>query len=437
MNNASVWPLVASVLIFLLTYLGIFVERIHRAILAIAGGAAMIAVGSWLSFFDAHDAVASVDFDTITLLFGMMLVVALFRETGFFQFLAIRAAKLTRGRPWLLLVTLGLVTSVVSMLLDNVTTIIIIVPVTISLADVLGISALPFVMGEVLLSNIGGVATLIGDPPNILIGSAAGFSFLDFLTHLAPIVGVAWIFSMSLLLLIYRRRLRRYPENVERLLSMDARRAIVDPSTMRRMLVALGVTIVLFLVHDAIGLEPGLVALIGASIGLIWVRPDFDRVLREIHWDVLLFFISLFVIVGGLEASGAIASMGQGIAFLAEQGIYLAIAVVLWVGALASGVVSNVPFTIAFLPILAGLAKTAPGIPVEALWWALAIGVGFGANLTPFGSAANVVVLSLSDSIGERISFRRWIGAGTPVALLSCVLGTLALFLAHRIGLLG
>jgi len=434
MNDASVWPSVASLLIFVLTYLGIFAEKIHRAIIAIAGGAAMIVLGSWLSFYDAHDAVRAVDFNTITLLFGMMLVVGLFKETGFFQYLAIRAAKLARGRPWLLLITLGLVTSLVSMVLDNVTTIIIIVPVTISLADVLGISALPFVMAEVLLSNIGGVATLIGDPPNILIGSAAGFSFLDFLTHLAPIVFVVWILSQGLLLLIFRKELRRRPTNVERLLTMDAKRAIVDRPTTRRMLIALGITIVLFLIHEAIGLEPGLVALVGASIGLLWVRPNFENVLKEIHWDVLLFFISLFIIVGGLEASGIIGSIGTGVAFLAERGIYVAVIVVLWVGALASGVVSNVPFTIAFLPILKGLA--AQGIAVTPLWWALAVGVGFGANLTPLGSAANVVVLSLSDSIGERISFRRWLGTGTWVGFASCSAATVLLLAAMWLDLL-
>jgi Na+/H+ antiporter NhaD/arsenite permease-like protein len=432
MNDTSLWPLAVSLLIFAFTYLGIFMDKVHRAILAIAGAASMIVLGSWLSFYDAHAAVIAVDFDTITLLFGMMLVVGLFKETGFFQYLAIRAAKLAKGRPWVLLITLGLVTSIVSMVLDNVTTIIIVVPVTISLVDLLGIPALPFVMAEVLLSNIGGVATLIGDPPNILIGSAAGFSFLDFLTHLAPIVIVVWILSQGLLLLIFRRQLRERPANVDRLLAMDANRAIVDRTTTRRMLIALGVTIVLFLMHDAIGLAPGLVALIGACIGLLWVRPNFDRLLKEIHWDVLLFFISLFVIVGGLEASGAIAAMGRGVALLAEQGIYLAIIAVLWVGALASGVVSNVPFTIAFLPILKGLAVQ--GIPVAPLWWALAIGVGFGANLTPLGSAANVVVLSLSDSIGERISFRRWLGTGTWVGLASCALATIALLLAVHLG---
>ena len=394
----------------------------------------MIAFGSWLSFYGAHDAVQSVDFDTIMLLLGMMLVVGLFRETGFFQYLAIRAAKLAKGRPWLLLVYLGLVTSLVSTVLDNVTTIIIIVPVTVSLADILGISPFPFLMSEALLSNIGGVATLIGDPPNILIGSAAGFGFLDFLTHLAPIVLLTWLLAQGLLLFLFRRELSQAPSNVERLMGMDERRAIVDPVSTRRMLVTLAITVVLFMIHESIGLEPGLVALIGACTGLLWVRPDFDKILQEVHWDVLLFFIALFVIVGGLEASGVIGVLGGAIGFLARHGLVLAAVVVLWVGALASGVISNVPFTIAMLPILKTLA--AQGVEVVPLWWALAIGVGLGANLTPFGSAANVVVASMYDSLGERLTFRRWAATGTWVALLTCAFGTAAVIIGIKTGLL-
>jgi Na+/H+ antiporter NhaD/arsenite permease-like protein len=323
----------------------------------------------------------------------------------------------------------------VSTVLDNVTTIIIIVPVTISLADILGISPFPFLISEVLLSNVGGVATLIGDPPNILIGSASGFGFVDFLTHLAPIVLLAWILAQGMLLLLFRRELSQPPSNVESLLGMDERRAIVDPVTTRRMLVALAVTILLFFIHELIGLEPGLVALVGACIGLLWVRPDFDRILHDIPWDVLLFFIALFVIVGGLEASGVIGVLGRSITALSQYSIPLAAVVILWASALASGIISNVPFTIAMLPILKGLAAT-PGIHVAPLWWALAIGVGFGANLTPLGSAANVVVASLSESIGTKLTFRRWAGSGTWVALATCSLGTIALLIAIRIGLI-
>jgi len=433
MNGSAVWPLVVALLAFVVTYIGIFLEKVHRAIVAIAGAVMMIVLGTWLSFYDAHEAVASVDFDTIMLLLGMMLVVGLFKETGFFQYLAIRAAKLAKGKPWLLLVYLGLVTSVVSMVLDNVTTIIIIVPVTVSLADILGISPYPFLMGEVLLSNVGGVATLIGDPPNILIGSAAGFGFLDFITHLAPIVFLVWVFSQALLLLIFRKQLMQAPSNVDRLLEMDERKAIVDPVTTRRMLVTLGTTVLLFFVHELLGLDPGLVALVGASVGLLWVRPDFDQVLRDVHWDVLLFFIALFVIVGGLDAGGVIGVLGNAIESLTTHGMAFAAIVILWIGAFASGIISNVPFTIAMLPILKGLA--AQGVPVAPLWWALAVGVGFGANLTPLGSASNVVIVSLSDSLGEKLTFRRWATSGTLIALAGCGLGSLAVFAAIRLGL--
>jgi len=427
MGDLSVWPFWLSLAIFAITYVGILSERIHRTIIALSGAVLMIAVGSWFSFYEVHQAVEAIDFNTISLLLGMMIVVGIFKETGFFQYLAIKAAKLARGKPWLLLVYLGLVTSLVSMVLDNVTTIIIMVPVTFSVADILGIPVLPFLMSEVLLSNIGGVATLIGDPPNILIGSAAGFSFTDFLTHLAPIVVVAWIIAQLFLLFIFRSVLTHKPENVDRLMAMDEQKAIVDPLTTGRMLKVLGVTILLYLIHDRVSLDPGLVALIGACLGLLWVRPKLDRILSDIRWDVLLFFISLFVIVGGLEAGGLLNLAGNGIISLTRYGMLLTAIVVLWVGALASGVVSNVPFTIAMLPILKGLASQ--GVPVAPLWWALALGVGFGGNLTPIGAAANVLVVSITQDTEEPLTFKRWLKSGSIVGFATCVVGSIVLIL--------
>jgi len=434
MGDLSVWPFWLSLVIFVITYVGILSERIHRTIVALSGAVFMIAVGSWFSFYDVHQAVEAIDFNTISLLLGMMIVVGMFKETGFFQYLAIKAAKFARGKPWLLLVYLGLVTSLVSMVLDNVTTIIIMVPVTFSVADILGIPVLPFLMSEVLLSNIGGVATLIGDPPNILIGSAAGFSFTDFLTHLAPIVVAAWLLAQGLLLFIFRRSLAQKPTNVNRLMAMNEQKAIVDPLTTGRMLKVLGVTILLYFIHDRIGLDPGLVALIGSCLGLLWVRPKLDQILKDVHWDVLLFFMSLFVIVGGLEAGGVLDLAGIGITHLTEHGMFLAVLVILWTGALASGVLSNVPFTIAMLPILKGLASQ--GIPVAPLWWALALGVGFGGNLTPIGAASNVLVVSISESTGEPLTFKGWLRSGSVIALVTCVVGSAALLLALKLGLL-
>jgi Na+/H+ antiporter NhaD/arsenite permease-like protein len=432
MGELSVWPLIISSLVFVLTYVGILAERIHRTIVALAGAVLMVAIGGWFSFYDMHRAVDAIDFDTITLLFGMMIVVGLFTETGFFQYLAIRAAKLARGKPWLLLLYLGLVTSLVSMVLDNVTTIIIMIPVTLSMAD--GISPMPFLISAVLLSNIGGVATLIGDPPNILIGSAAGFSFTDFLTHLAPIVIVAWISAQLILLFLFRSFLKRKPKNVDRLMGMNERQAITDPLTTSRMLKVLGITVFLYLIHDKIGLEPGLVALIGACLGLLWIRPKLDQLLRNVHWDVLLFFIALFVIVGGLEAGGILTLAGRGILLLTGHGMAVAALVILWVSAFASGVLSNVPFTIAMLPILKGLASQ--GIPIGPLWWALALGVGFGANMTPIGAASNVFVVSLADSVGKPLTFKEWLRNGSTVAFATCAVGSVALLLAIQLGLL-
>ena len=433
MGNPPSLPLAISLLVFACTYVGILLEKIHRTIIALLGAVAMIAVGIWFSFYEVDQAIESIDFNTISLLLGMMIVVGLFKETGFFQYLAIKAAKLARGKPWLLLVYLGLVTSLVSMVLDNVTTIIIMVPVTVSLADVLGIPLTPFLMSEVLLSNIGGVATLIGDPPNILIGSAAGFSFTDFLTHLAPIVVLAWLLAQGLLLFIFRGSLAQKPANVDHLMAMDARRSIADPLTANRMLKVLGFTILLFLVHDRIGLDPGLVALFGGCLGLLWVRPKLENILSDVHWDVLLFFIALFIIVGGLEGGGVLRLAGQGITLLSQRGMALAGLVVLWAGALGSGVISNVPFTIAMLPIFKGLASQ--GIPVAPLWWALALGVGLGGNLTPIGAAANVLVTSISDRTGEPLTYKRWFSSGSVVAVTTCALASLALVLAIELRL--
>jgi len=434
MGELSFWPLLISSLIFILTYVGILSERIHRTIVALAGAVFMVAIGGWFSFYDMHKAVDAIDFDTITLLFGMMIVVGLFTETGFFQYLAIRAAKLARGKPWLLLVYLGLVTSLVSMVLDNVTTIIIMIPVTLSIADILGISPMPFLISAVLLSNIGGVATLIGDPPNILIGSAAGFSFTDFLTHLAPIVIVAWGVAQLILLFLFRSFLKRKPKNIDRLMGMNERQAIVDPLTTSRMLKVLGITVFLYLIHDKIGLEPGLVALIGACLGLLWIRPKLDQLLSNIHWDVLLFFMSLFVIVGGLEAGGILTLAGRGILLLTGHGMAVAALVILWASAFASGVLSNVPFTIAMLPILKGLASQ--GISTGPLWWALALGVGFGANMTPIGAASNVFVVSLADSVEKPLTFKEWLRTGSTIAFATCAVGSVALLLAIQLGLL-
>jgi len=433
MIDAPTLPMILASAVFGLTYFGILAERLHRTVVALIGAIAILALGSWLSFYSPEQASAAIDPNTIILLFGMMIIVGLFRATGFFEYLAIKAAKLARGRPWLLFVYLGLATSLVSMILDNVTTIILMIPVTMSLADILGIPIAPFLIGEAILSNIGGVATLIGDPPNVLIGSAAGLTFTDFVVHLAPIVIVAWIAALGVLLLFFRSALFEQPANIEHLLKMDEHRAIIDRRRMIRILAVLAGTIILFFIHERIGLESGLVALIGASAGLILIRPDAQEALREVHWDVLLFFISLFIIVGGLEASGAFDIIASALASLAGRGIVLASLSILWGSAIMSAIVDNVPFTIAMLPIIVGLGER--GIAVAPLWWALALGVGFGGNATPVGATANVLAISFSDKTEEPITASMWLRNGLPVAIVSCVIASILDVLGIYLGL--
>ena len=429
----SVWPIIVSTIIFVGTYAGILSERFHRTLVVIVGAIAMIALGTWLSFYEPAQAIEAIDTNTIALLFGMMVFVGLFRETGLFEYLAIRSAKLARGRPWVLFVYLGVATTVVSMVLDNVTTVILMIPVTMSLADILGIPVIPFLLGEVMMSNIGGVATLIGDPPNILIGSAAGLSFTDFMTHLAPIVLITWFAVMAILLLFFRKALTQRPRNIEKLLAMNARSAITDLKTARKLLITLGATILLFFLHETFAIESGTVALIGASAALLLIWPDPRRALAEVHWDVLIFFIGLFVIVGGLEAAGLLNMLARVVASLTSHGMVFASLAILWASALMSALVDNVPFTIAMLPILAGIE--AHGASVGPLWWALALGVGFGGNATPVGATANVIAISWSEKSGTPISSGAWIRRGLPTTLAACTIASVLDILAIRVGL--
>jgi len=431
--HTGIVPVAVSVAVFLLTYVGILTERIHRTLVALVGAVVIVCFGTWFHFYAPEQAVASIDVNTIMLLFGMMVIVGLFRATGFFEYIAICAAKLARGKPWLLFIYLGAATTVVSMFLDNVTTIILMIPVTMSLADILGIPMTPFLIGEVMLSNIGGVATLIGDPPNILIGSAAHLTFTDFIVHLMPVVLVVWVVVQAVLLLMFKSVLSGKPHNIDRLMQMDPRRALSDPRTATKMLAVLAVTLVLFFCHERLSLESGVVALLGAGLGLVWLWPNIREVLAEVHWDVLLFFIGLFVIVGGLEAAGALNIVATAISRLSSHGMILASLVVLWSAAIMSAVVDNVPFTIAMLPILAGLE--AQGLSIAPLWWALALGVGFGGNATPIGATANVLVISSSERTPEPITTKAWIHRGIPAALVACFVASILDVAAIYIGL--
>ncbi len=412
-----------SSVIFGITFAMILLDRLHRTIVAMVGAAVMVAVGLLMGFYSQEQALQAIDFNTLGLLLGIMILALLLEPTGFFQYVAIVAGKLSRGNPWFLVIILGTATTLLSTVLPNVTIIVLIAPVTILIAEVLGISPVPLLMSEALLSDTGGVATLVGDPPNVMIASAAHFTFNDFLTHTAPLVFIAWLAALLIMRVVFRSELAEQPENIEALSRLDENEALHDPANMRKILAVLGVVVLLFFVHGRLGLTPAFIALAGAAVALVWVRPDVEEMLREMEWGILLFFGALFVVVGGLEASGVLELIAGAVAGLAQGNLLAASILLLLVAAIASAVVANIPFTIALIPVIQQLSRL--GIHASPLWWALALGAGFGGNGTIIGSASNVVTVALSEKTRTPITSRTWMQAGLPVMIVTCVVGSL------------
>lgn len=413
--------------IFSITFFFILTERIHRTVVGLFGALTMVLAGMYFDFYSPEQVLEVVDFNTLGLLFGMMLLVGMLEQTGAFQYLGIWTAKKTQGNPWYLLLALSAITASLSMILDNVTMVILIVPITLVITEMLKINPTPIIMAEALLSNVGGTATLVGDPPNIMIGSAAGFSFNDFLLHSLPVVAVTWVATLILFKFIFRKDLAKKPENVERLMQMNEREAIKDMKTLKILLAIFGLVVVLFFLHSALHLEAAMVALIGAALALILIAPQHDpqKAIEKCELSVLLFFASLFVIVGGLEHAGVLEKAAHFITSGAEENLLVTALIILWSSAVLSAIVDNIPLTVAMLPIVSYLGME--GIPVEILWWALVFGVGFGGNGSPIGSTAGVIVVAKSEKTDHPITFIDWIKQGAPTMFLSLSIASLAL----------
>lgn len=416
-------PAILATVIFFGSLIIIFSEKLHRSITAIAGGALMVIVGRVLHFYSEEAALDAIDFNTLGLLLGMMMLVAMLEPTGFFQYLAVLAARASKGKPVRLFVLLGIITTILSMFLDNVTTVVIIAPVTLLICEIIGISALPFLMSEALLSNTGGVATLIGDPPNVLIGSAAGFSFTDFLIHSLPIVLLSWVGALFLLLHLFKKELSKRPRSVKAVMRLNPAETLNEPLVARRILIVLAGAILFFFVHHALHVSPSLVALSAAAVALVWVRPNLDELFKRIEWSVLIFFASLFVMVGGLESAGVLESV-VGLLERASSVPPLVFGVgLIWIVAALSAVVDNVPITIALIPVIRGLG--ASGMEVDPLWWALAFGAGFGGSGTIIGATANIIVVTLSERTRHPITSKLWNKRGLPVMLATCSIASI------------
>jgi Na+/H+ antiporter NhaD/arsenite permease-like protein len=416
-----------ALVIFIVTFFFILTERIHRTVIGLFGAVAMVIAGIMLDFYHPEDLPGAIDFNTLGLLFGMMLLVSMLEKTGFFQYVGIWTAKRTRGNPWMLMIALGAITGVFSMILDNVTTVILVVPMTIIIADILKINPVPIIMSEALISNIAGTGTLIGDPPNIMIGSAVGFSFNDFLVHSLPVTLVAWFATLVIFRIIYRKDLKKKPENIEQLMAMDENEAVKEPETLKKLLVVFAITIALFFLHGVLHLEPAMVAIIGASLALIVVAPKHDpqHIIEKCELSVLLFFGSLFVIVGGLEHAGVLEELAKLLTSGAADNVLMTAIIILWASAFLSAIVDNIPLTVAMIPIITYLGTQ--GIPTDILWWALVFGVGFGGNGSPIGSSAGVIVMAKSEKTEHPISFLSWMKQGLPTMIVCLVVATGAL----------
>lgn len=418
-------PTILTSFIFILVLILIFSEKVNRTIVAMVGATLMVIIGIAFGFYNQEQAVEVVDFNTLGLLIGMMILVGLLEPTGFFQYLAILAAKISKGKPFYLLVLLGAVTSIVSMVLDNVTTVVLIAPVTILICEILGYNTRPFLISEALLSNIGGIATLVGDPPNILIASAANLTFVDFLRNSLPIVFITWFVSLATINFLFRNDLRsiNHQENSELITQLVPKEAIKEPKIVFKVLMMIMLALVGFLVEDLIQLEPSITAIGAASLALLWVNPKKVRdVFNLVEWDVLFFFTSLFIMVGGLENAGVLHMLVQIIPTDGNLHPVLLGVILLWIVAILSAIVDNIPITIALIPVIQELGMM--GIDVTHLWWALAFGAGLGGNGTIIGSTANVIVTSLSERTRHPISPMLWNKRGLPVMFISCLVAS-------------
>lgn len=410
--------------IFVACYAIIITERVHKTVVALFGGMLVIV----LKILSQEEAFEAVDFNVIFLLAGMMILANTMAKTGVFQWLAIWAAKVARGRPFFILLLFSALTTVLSAFLDNVTTVVLIAPVTVFLASLLQMDPRPLLLAEIMASNIGGTATLIGDPPNILIGSAADLDFLDFLANLAPVVLLIFPVYVLIAWFLWRDRLQVPEERRAEVMRMQEAEALTDPGLLKKGLVVLALTLVGFLLHGPLGYEPATIALLGAAT-LMWVGgQDPHEILREVEWSTLFFFVGLFILVGGIVHVGLIKLVAYGILELVGNNPGLTAMLILWMSALLSGIIDNIPYTASMIPLVQELGAF---MPVEPLWWSLALGACLGGNLTSIAASANVVVIHLAERSGYPISFREFLLPGFLVTLASLLISTIYVWLRY------
>ncbi|NCE78966.1 SLC13 family permease [Turicibacter sp. TS3] len=422
MENTNFLP---AIIIFLVAYGIIISEKLNRTVVALLGAIAMVV----FHILSQEEAFHVIDFNTIGLLVGMMTIVNILKRTGIFQYIAIKTAKLSKGSPWKIMLYFSVVTAVASALLDNVTTILLIAPVTFVITETLGLNPVPFLITEVLTANIGGTATLIGDPPNIMIGGATNLSFMDFLINLGPVVVVIFIVVLLLLKFIYGSQLKISEENKAKIAEFDETKTITDPVLLKKSGIVLLGTIIGFAIHQSFGLESATIALLGAGILLLISKVDVEEILTEVEWPTIFFFMGLFIMVGALEEIGVIEVVANQLISLTHGNVFVTTMLILWVAAIASAFLDNIPFVATMIPLIHSIGAT--GMDTTSLWWALALGACLGGNGSVVGATANVIVSGMLHKKGYKLTFGDFLKIGFPLMLISVFISMIYLILFY------
>ena len=418
-----------ALIIFCLTYALIISEKIHRTVVALLGGMILIVAG----VLAQEKAIEHIDWNTLGLLVGMMIVVGITRRTGVFQYLGLKAVRFAKGEPIRILIYLATVTALLSALLDNVTTVLLIVPITFTIADKLNLNPMPFLVSQIFASNIGGTSTLIGDPPNIMIGSQTHLGFMDFAINLVPVVLVIHIATMLVFYILYRRKLDVNNDLKKQLIDLDPRAEIKDYGLLKKSLSILALILVGFVLHQSLHLESATVALTGGALLMFITKEEPEDILLTVEWPTIFFFIGLFILVGGLVETGWINSLAQWAFNVTEGDFRLTAMLILWLSAIASAFVDNIPFTATMIPLihqmgnLGGISQ----VGLEPLWWSLSLGACLGGNGTLIGASANVIVAGLAEKNGLQIRFLQFMKLAFPLMILSIVISTLYLLVFY------
>jgi len=425
---SSTASLYIAISIFVLTYVFIIIETFDRTLVALAGGVLMIL----LKIIDQDTAIEEIDFNTFGLLIGMMIMVMITKRTGVFEYIAIKIVKISKASPKKIMIYLSVATGILSALLDNVTTILLIIPITLSIADELNINPVPIIITEVFCSNVGGTGTLIGDPPNIIIGSAVHLTFMDFIINNGPIVLVTLVVTLALFTVCHLKELKTTKMLKERIMEQDEKLLIKDKVLLWKCLGVLLVVFAGFILHGTLGFDSATIAMTGAVVLLLISNVEVEEVLAEVEWSTILFFIGLFVLVGGLKAVGAIDRLAEYVLRVTKGNLVLTTISILWVSAIASAFIDNIPFVTTMIPLIKHMGEISQ-MNLTPLWWALSLGACLGGNGTIVGASANVIACGLSKKQGHRITFRKFLVEAFPMMILTIGMSTLYLYLVYLI----